>query len=126
MNFPCYEFFLADVDSRALDHAAVKAFHEKIVTASEVMLRCVYRREAGAIVHVEYSTLRRRHRRGWPPIANVGVPSSPKFAIRLNYRLIVAECSRQLQRPPRLLAHNRWAQVSQSKVLYYTWTIASA
>ncbi|VDL68005.1 unnamed protein product [Nippostrongylus brasiliensis] len=32
---------LNDVDSRSLDHAAVKAFHERIVTASEVMLRCM-------------------------------------------------------------------------------------
>ncbi|EYC11801.1 hypothetical protein Y032_0049g1779 [Ancylostoma ceylanicum] len=54
MNFPCYEFFLADVDSRALDHAAVKAFHEKIVTASEVMLRCYgeTRRTHGELVDI--------------------------------------------------------------------------
>ncbi|WKX94964.1 hypothetical protein Q1695_011874 [Nippostrongylus brasiliensis] len=45
---------LNDVDSRSLDHAAVKAFHERIVTASEVMLRCYgeTRRTHGELVDI--------------------------------------------------------------------------
>ncbi|XGW09499.1 hypothetical protein V3C99_011640 [Haemonchus contortus] len=45
---------LNDVDSRSLDHAAVKAFHEKIVTASEVMLACYgeTRRTHGELVDI--------------------------------------------------------------------------
>ncbi|KAK6738135.1 hypothetical protein RB195_020318 [Necator americanus] len=45
---------LSDVDSRALDHAAVKAFHEKIITASEVMLKCYgeTRRTHGELVDI--------------------------------------------------------------------------
>ncbi|KJH47881.1 tudor domain protein [Dictyocaulus viviparus] len=33
---------LNDVDSRALDHATVKAFHEKILSVSEVTLKCEF------------------------------------------------------------------------------------
>ncbi|KHJ81423.1 hypothetical protein OESDEN_17138 [Oesophagostomum dentatum] len=45
---------LNDVDSRALDHAAVKAFHEKIVTASELFLKCYgeSRRRHGELVDI--------------------------------------------------------------------------